>query len=217
MEKFRSLLDYAATDMFAVLFLTANGMEDFEGGTSRVEQKDFATELCGGDHLPYSVSSISGTDVSFDLSETGLLSHFYASIFRLVTQAEDGPELVEFRDYLVSFTEGRVTGFQFDVLEAWWVHNGKYQRESGPWHIQLGRVSAERSAEGALGVVGTKVPALVVDWEHPAGGNISRAMMETAIIRSGVTIDLLSAGPSVFSNPVDDMIFYSCIQQTELQ
>lgn len=229
----RTVLEYAVTDKFILLFLTADGMnEDTDlKALNTVNRDRFDPELVesleGIDDLGIP-DNITCSGVEYNISEDGEFVgnpqtdpkfSFKAATMTLtwfgddpdqtkrIKHRVDGPAMVEFKGFSTQHTDGIRSGFSIDDWKFKWYINDNLERPGGPYSINGDCINALITADGKIRTL--KQLRYMLGWNHPSGHNIIEAMASKAIRENQISINREHPGESVFENEMERAFFYA--------
>lgn len=226
-----SLLEYAATDDYIMLFLsTGNLMELIPQGPAGYGPDPLVVIKCNYDQDLVKVLEQDGVEIpdaidvngaKFELDDDGelhsLKQSFSSNYFQLkwINQRghfhrENGPALIKFNGYETHHIHGRFKGFRSTSWSAKWFINGRMTRTSGPHSVTGSDTEVIISRSGEINSI--KPIQLTHLWNHPGGGNIGPSKkISEALRKNEIKLNLFDPGPSVFIDEMDEVIFYASV------
>ena len=231
----RSILEYAAVDKFAMLFITAKHTKGSKpDGVSSANKDSYDPTFLNafkddGLGIPDSITcqnyehnfeevdgvvnlhGLSKNKPSFKCQKmTMIWSNPDITDTPIKYHREDGPALIQFSDYCLMHNNGERRGFEVGQWLFRWFENGKAHREAGPIAANGDRLSASLDNEGVMRV--DSESRSIFDWRYPNGGERIDATTVDQIIREhDLEVNEFAIGPNAFVNPMDQIAFYAHI------
>ena len=224
----RTIFDYALTDRFILMFLTARGDHTNKlAAFNTVKREDIDPEVAEDGSWMGIPTFITASGVSINLTDDGDFDgdSFKAATFSLIWSVpqdeteiqmlktrDDGPALVEFRDFRTTHRNGVRTGFSCASWKFAWYQNGVMKRDAGPYAINGTQINLAVDPMGNMSNMSSEKPLQCqFGWDHPGGGNLITTAIDEAIAKNQIVLDRLNPGPSVFENEMEQMIFYATV------
>lgn len=228
----RTVFEYAATDKWLLLYLTAEGkhvndLEALHTVTKDRFDQDMASAFEDDLGVP---DAITCSGVSINLDDNGdfhggtlmkdkkkstavksmLLTWFkHGDNDRNVKHRVDGPAHVEFKQFETGHRRGRRICFHLGSWKFIWYQNGRIFRDAGPYSINGDAIDALVDESGNIRT--TKAIQAQYGWNHPGGGNLTEQTIQKAIRENEIALNRLDPGPSVFDNEMEQAIFYTSV------
>lgn len=232
----RNVLEYAASDKFIWLFLTADGIdpEKLDGVVSVSRDSydpEMVKQLSGGDDLGVP-DQITCSNVRFNLDNDDELhasdntkpsySFFVASMqlfwfnkqyddVRFTKHRDEGPAHVEFKQFSTVHTHGKRVGFSLENWKFNWYQHGEMMRAAGPYSINGDKIDATVSDDSGTFKTRQRNLRARYYWNKPSGGNINESRIQKVVDEHEIKMNRFHPGASVFDSPTEELIFYNTV------
>lgn len=131
---------------------------------------------------------------------------------RPLKHREDGPALVEMKQFSTEHTHGDRRGFSIGNWRFGWYMNGRLERHAGPHSLHGDSIQAAVFPDGSFRTVqDAKRIRVRFGWNSPNGENITDVRKEKCVARNKIVVNELALGASVFPDEMEQAIFYSTV------
>ena len=231
----RSLLEYLATDMYIMLFLTADGHSSKHKPTVKtVMREQFDPDVVQLFQNDLGIPSmISVSDYKFELDDDGNLhgldlpnskpsfscdlmtlswvdekwEHEDTTVNQPRLDRTGGPALITLRDFSTYHRHGERSGFACNSWSFRWYHNRTLNRDRGPHSVHGDQIRAVVDNKGTL--LAFDKTRVSHSWCHPGDGRVIISKDVSATLEDNdINANLMSPTDTVFENALDEAAFY---------
>ena len=235
----RTLLEYASSDKFILLFLTSDKLANSNRGTITVHRDSFDADVMAMfDDTLGIPDMIACTDYKVNIDDEYNLHgsesnteidkkfSFVATSFKLmwygvnhntngptIFHRPDGPASITFRNYKTYHDHGRRNSCDMISSIYRWYKDGKQVRSAGPHLIRLKETNIVIDSSGNIRTRdSSNVVVDFTNWNHPSDNtNIISDDINRALIDGKIEINIMSRSDTVFNDRLDEAAFYSTV------